>query len=162
MPQPGVPRRVHPARMDQAIAETWESVDAHLESLLPLNPEVRCCIAMCNDPAVIGAAREEGDPRQPSVTPLDGSLCWNCAWWEAERASLSGLWPDPRTYLAYVKAGLCVCIGTEVAPLAMTAEAAERLRGSLDAAFADVFGPRSPVTPPPPSPDLRALCFRGL
>jgi hypothetical protein len=150
--------------MDAAIRDTWEAADEAMQSAPPIEPRQQCCTSMCTEPGVMRLATEGCGPTRPSVTPLDGVVCTKCAGWEVVRASVSGAWAgrDPRIYLAYAKAGLCVSVQTGVGPLDMHVEEARRLRGRLDEAFGAVFGPAAPVTPPPPSPDLVARCLRDL
>ena len=162
--QPGPHRRhrMEPDPMKVAIAETWRRVDGTLGLLEPLLPLRPCSSGMCTEFAVIATAREAN--AGPAVTPLYGALCSQCAKWESERASLSLSWVgrDPRIYLAYARAGLCICVDTDFQPLRMPVSDAAEVRRRLDVAFSDIFGPpgRLTPTPTPTSPDLRALCFK--
>ncbi len=150
--------------MDAAIRAAWEAAEEAMQSAPLVQPRQTCCRSMCDEPGVMQLATEGGGPARPSVTPLAGVVCLNCAGWEVVSASLSSGWAgrDPRIYLAYAKAGLCVSVQPSVGPLDMHVEEARRLRGRLDEAFGAVFGPAAPVTPPPPSPDLVARCLRDL
>ncbi len=149
--------------MKAAIAGAWNEINTVVETQCELVPPRECSSDMCNNPAVICSARETGG----ALTPLDEFLCASCAQWEVERAFLSPGWAgrDPRIYLAYVLAGLCVCVDTGddgPPPLQMLAREATEVRRRLDQAFAEVFGRPGPRTPTPTSPDLRALCFKTL
>ena len=65
---------------------------------------------------------------------------------------------DPRLYLAYVRAGLCVRTGPDPdeTPLRLTVDEGRALRGRLDDAMLETFGPCVSVFSR--CPDLRVLC----
>ena len=96
--------------MKAAIAGAWNEINTVVETQCELVPPRECSSDMCNNPAVICSARETGG----ALTPLDEFLCASCAQWEVERTFWSPGWAgrDPRIYLAYVLAGLCVCVDT--------------------------------------------------
>ena len=146
--------------MDTAIQSTWDKVGETIRGLEPLDPPRRCHVAVCSEPAVIFGAREHGTLSKTTVTPMDVTFCRVCAWWETERASmLAWAGRDPRLYLAYVRAGLCVRTGldSDETPLRLTVDGGRTMRGRLDAALLETFGPCESVFAR--CPDLRVLCW---